>query len=182
MRTPRGSACWSRRGVGGAAETVSNQPPIPPCAVCLATSQAGAFGSANCHCSGLAYEFGPRSALALFAEGAATLQGPGRGGRHHQNLSLEQEQALLAQFCGAATQGGVLETRAVRAAYETLVGHSVPESTVCRLLTRHGWRKIAPRPRHPKADPVLQEVFKKSSGAGSPASAHDKPDRAYTCA
>jgi hypothetical protein len=49
-------------------------------------------------------------------QGVAALEGPGRGGRHHQNLSVAQEQELLAQFFVAATQGGVLEMRAVRAA------------------------------------------------------------------
>lgn len=101
-------------------------------------------------------------------EGVAVLQGPVRGGRHRQNLSLVQEQELLTQFFVAATQGGVLEMRAVRAAYETLVGHPVPKSTVYRLLARHGWRKLAPRPRHPKADPVVQEAFKKTSAFGGP--------------
>jgi len=30
------------------------------------------------------------------------------------------------------------------------------------MLERHGWRKIAPRPSHPKADPQAQEAFKKT--------------------
>jgi transposase len=115
-------------------------------------------------------------------EGVTALQGPGRGGRHRQNLSFSQEQELLTQFLVSATQGGVLEARAVRAAYETLAGHPVPKSTVYRLLARHGWRKLAPRPRHPKADPVLQEAFKKSSGARWPGSANDRLHRAYACA
>jgi transposase len=115
-------------------------------------------------------------------EGVAALQGPGRGGRHRQNLSLVQEQELLVQFFVAATQGGVLEMRTVRAAYETLVGHPVPKSTVYRLLARHGWRKLAPRARHPKADLVVQEAFKKSFGVWWPASANGKPDKACACA
>jgi transposase len=115
-------------------------------------------------------------------EGITALQGPGRGGRHHQNLSLAQEQALLAQFSGVAAQGGLLEARAVRDTYTKLVGHPVPKSTVYRLLARHGWRKLAPRPRHPKAEPSLQQAFKKSSGAWWPASAHGGPPRAYACA
>jgi transposase len=111
----------------------------------------------------------------------AALQGPGRGGRHRQNLSLAQEQELLAQFFAMATQGSVLEARAVRAVYETWAGHSVPKSTVYRLLARHGWRKLAPRPRHPKADPVIQEAFKKSFGAWWSARANGGPHRACVC-
>ena len=50
----------------------------------------------------------------------------------------------------------------VKAAYEEIIGHSVPKSTVYRVLARHGWRKIAPRPRHPKFDPEKLEAFKKT--------------------
>ena len=114
-------------------------------------------------------------------EGITALAGPGRGGRHRQNLSLVQEQELLAQLSGPAAQGGLLEARAVRDTYAKLVGHPVPKSTVYRLLARHGWRKLAPRPRHPKADPAVQQAFKKSSGAWWPASAHGARHRAYAC-
>src|SRR5919199_7026584 len=88
-------------------------------------------------------------------EGVTALQGPGRGGRHRQNLSLAQEQKLLAQFNGTATQGDLLEARAVRDTYRKFVGHPVPPSTVYRLLARHGWRQLAPRPRPLKADPTV---------------------------
>jgi transposase len=46
-------------------------------------------------------------------------------------------------------------------AFEKRVGHHVDDSTIYRLLNRHGWRKLMPRPRHPKADPQEQEQFKK---------------------
>jgi len=115
-------------------------------------------------------------------EGITALQGPGRGGRHRQNLSLAQEQKLLAQFSGAAAQGGLLEARAVRDTYMKLVGHPVPKSTVYRFLARHGWRKLAPRPRHPKAAPALQQAFKKNSDAWWRASAHGGPHRVCACA
>jgi transposase len=101
-------------------------------------------------------------------EGVTALQGPGRGGRHRQNLSLAQEQKLLTQFDGIAAQGGLLEARAVRDAYTKVMGHPVPKSTVYRLLARHGWRKLAPRPRHPKADPAVQKAFKKTPTFGGP--------------
>jgi len=114
-------------------------------------------------------------------EGVTVLQGPGRGGRHRQNLSLAQEQELLTQFNGTAAQGGLLEARAVRDSYIKVTGHPVPKSTVYRLLARHGWRKLAPRPRHPKADPAVQKAFKKNFGAWWPASAHGALHRACAC-
>jgi transposase len=95
-------------------------------------------------------------------EGEATLQGLERGGRLHQNLSEEEERRLLRGFLAQAAQGGMLEVSRIKAAYEAAVGHGVPKSTVYRMLARHGWRKIAPRPQHPKANPARQRAFKKT--------------------
>ncbi|HEY5344316.1 MAG TPA: winged helix-turn-helix domain-containing protein, partial [Solirubrobacteraceae bacterium] len=39
-------------------------------------------------------------------------------------------------------------------------GRPVGPSTLYRILKRHGWRKVVPRPRHPDADPERQEAFK----------------------
>ena len=50
----------------------------------------------------------------------------------------------------------------VKAAYEQILGRKVPKSTVYRMLARHGWRKVMPRPRHPKADASAQAEFKKT--------------------
>lgn len=96
-------------------------------------------------------------------EGEAALAVTRRGGRRHQNLTLAEEQALLQPFLQAAERGGVLVVGPIRAAYEAKVGRKVPKSTVYRLLERHGWRKVAPRPHHPKADPAAQAAFKKTS-------------------
>lgn len=85
-----------------------------------------------------------------------------RGGRHRQNMSLEQEEAFLAPFFDRAKAGGILVVTEIKAAYEAQLGRGVAESTVYRMLARHGWRKIAPRPRHPKADPAAQAAFKKT--------------------
>jgi transposase len=95
-------------------------------------------------------------------EGGAALKRTGRGGRRRQNLTLEKEQQLLQEFLCQSELGGILEVSRVKAAYEQAVGHRVPKSTVYRMLARHGWRKIAPRPRHPKSDAALQAEFKKT--------------------
>lgn len=100
-------------------------------------------------------------------QGKVALVGIGRGGRRRQNLSVEQERSLLHPFLEQATRGGILEVGPVKAAYEKAVGHAVPKSTVYRLLSRHGWRKLAPRRRHPQAEPTVQEQFKKTSRASS---------------
>jgi len=84
------------------------------------------------------------------------------GGRKRAYLNEEQEEELLRPFVAEAKRGGILAVSDIRKAFEDHVGHSVAESTVYRLLARHGWRKVAPRKRHPKADPSLQEKAKKT--------------------
>lgn len=100
----------------------------------------------------------------FFADGESALVGKGRGGRRRQNLSVEEEERLLTRFLESAKAGNMLVVSEVKAAYEEAVGRRVPKSTVYRMLARHGWRKISPRPRHPKSDPEQQESFKKTPG------------------
>jgi len=85
------------------------------------------------------------------------------GGRWHENLSAAKEAAFLKPYCKKAESSGMIVVTEVAKGYEKLIGHGVPKSTVYRLLGRHGWRKIAPRPSHPKADPEPQDAFKKTS-------------------
>jgi len=94
--------------------------------------------------------------------GEAALRSKPSGGRHRQNLTLEQEKELLRPFLEQAQAGGVLVIAPVQAAYEVAVGRPVHHSVVYRALHRQGWRKIMPRPRHPKASEEAQEAFKKS--------------------
>ncbi len=99
--------------------------------------------------------------------GVATLLGPGRGGRRHEYLTHEEERAFIEQFRHEAESGNVLEVSDIKRALETKVGHPVHKTTVYRMLDRHGWRKIIPRPRHPKGDRDAQEAFKKTSTRSS---------------
>ena len=59
-----------------------------------------------------------------------------------------------------AERGEIATVGQIWHALEQLLGHAVDDSTVYRLLHRHGWRKCTPRPQHPKADPHVQEQFK----------------------
>ena len=97
-----------------------------------------------------------------FKEGEAALKRGGKGGRYFQNLTLEEERQLLQEFLAQAERGGILEVSRVKAAYEQALGRKVPKSTVYRMLARHGWRKVVPRPRHPKSDAATQAAFKKT--------------------
>lgn len=95
-------------------------------------------------------------------EGDALFDLKSKGGRHNQHLTLEEEVEFLAPFLAPAAKGGVLVVSEVHAAYEIRIGKKVPASTVYRLLARHDWRKIVPRPQHPKSDPAAQAAFKKT--------------------
>jgi len=85
------------------------------------------------------------------------------GGRRRQNLTFEQEAELLRPFFDQANRGEILIVTPIKRAYEAMVGHRVPDSTVYRILARHGWRKIVPDRRHPKTHPAAQEEWKKNS-------------------
>lgn len=101
-------------------------------------------------------------------EGEAIFEVGRRGGRRHQYLTREQETALLAPFVERAEAGGMLAVADIQQAYQERTGRSVARSTVYRLLERHGWRKVVPRPRHPKADVAAQAAFKKTPPRGTP--------------
>lgn len=101
-------------------------------------------------------------------EGEAIFELRRRGGRHHQHLTPEQEAQLLAPFVERAAAGGLLGVAEIQRAYRERCGRAVARSTVYRLLERHGWRKIVPRPRHPKADVAAQAAFKKTAPRGTP--------------
>jgi len=94
--------------------------------------------------------------------GVISVETPGKGGRRHQYLTLEEEAQFLAPFFARAEQGLLTTTAEIWRAFESRVGHHVDDSTIYRLLDLHGWRKLMPRPRHPKADPQAKEQFKKT--------------------
>ena len=95
-------------------------------------------------------------------EGIQAIEIKSCGGRYHEYLTKEEEKQFLAPFFQQAERGYLTTTREIHLAYEECIGHQVHETTIYRLLERHGWRKIQPRSRHPKADSQAQEAFKKT--------------------
>lgn len=96
--------------------------------------------------------------------GLAAGQGHPKGGRRHQNLTVAQERALLAPWQQQAQRGRLVSTRRVKVCYEQRLGRAMPDSTVCRLLARHQWRRVTPRPKHPKDNPAARAAFKGTAG------------------
>jgi transposase len=84
------------------------------------------------------------------------------GGRYNEYLTKEEEKLFLAPFFECAENGELVTTESIHQAYQERVGNNVHETTIYRLLKRHRWRKVQPRPRHPKAENPRQEEFKKT--------------------
>ena len=86
----------------------------------------------------------------------------GKFGGNRRNLSITEEETLLKPFLELAERGQMLIVSEIHHAYESVLGRAVPNSTIYRMLARHNWRKVMPRPRHPKANPEEQEAYKKN--------------------
>lgn len=96
--------------------------------------------------------------------GLSAAQGRPKGGRRHQHLSAAQEQRLLAPLEQQAQAGALVTVAQIQQRYQARVGRAVPASTVYRVLARHRWRRVQPRPKHPKDNPHARRAFKKTSG------------------
>jgi transposase len=94
--------------------------------------------------------------------GESAVETEGKGGRKREYLTVEQERQFLEPFVLRAQAGEIATAGEIHRAFEERLGHNVDESTIYRVLQRHGWRKIVPRPRHPKAQKEAQETFKKN--------------------
>src|SRR5580693_6339084 len=101
-----------------------------------------------------------RAHMAYDDGGIKALKPKLNGGRKQ---TLAEEKALLARFAKAAGAGEMLNIHDLKAAYEKAIGHPTSDSTVYNLLHRHGWRKLMPRPFHPKRDFAAQNAFKKTA-------------------
>ena len=104
-----------------------------------------------------------RAHMAYDRGGIKALKPKPIGGRQRENMTLSEEEALLAQFGRAAGAGEMLNIHDLKAAYEQAIGHPTSNSTVYNLLARHGWRKLMPRPFHPRRDLAAQDDFKKAA-------------------
>jgi transposase len=104
-----------------------------------------------------------RAHMAYDHGGIKALKPKPNGGRKHENMTVAAEKALLARFAKTAGAGEMLNIHDLKAAYEKAIGHATSDSTVYNLLHRHGWRKLMPRPHHPKRDLAVQNNFKKTA-------------------
>jgi transposase len=95
-------------------------------------------------------------------KGVSAIETPGRGGRRSSYLTQAEEQAFLSELEPQAKRGQITTKAEVKQAFEQRVGKGVHQTTIYRLLQRHQWRKLKPRPRHPKSDPDEQAHFQQT--------------------
>jgi len=100
-------------------------------------------------------------------QGPMGLERKGRGGRRWAFMTWEDEEALLRGFEKRAMNGEVLTAKSLWKDVVERLGREVSLYYVYRLLHRHKWRKLAPRPRHVKANLESQADFKKNSPRSS---------------
>jgi transposase len=94
--------------------------------------------------------------------GPDALETTGKGRRQHAYLSVDAERTLLAPFLDASQAGHIAIARRIKKAVEDSIGHQVAASTIYRLLHRHQWRKVVPRPKNPRSSKEAQDTFKKT--------------------
>jgi Homeodomain-like domain len=70
-----------------------------------------------------------------------------RGGRKRENISFAREKQILNKFRRRAQRGSVLSVAEIQKAYELSAGKTVAQSTIYRLIARHGLRRYLPKAR-----------------------------------
>lgn len=78
-------------------------------------------------------------------------------------MTLEEEKAFIGEYLDKANNGEIIEVKMIQKAYEARIKKETSSTVIYNLLHRHNWRKIAPRPSHPKRDPEKADAFKKTS-------------------
>lgn len=86
--------------------------------------------------------------------------------RNRAKASLEKESQILDEVLSRAATGGVVIVPPLKPLVEAKLGKSIGLSTLYLMLSRHGWRKLAPDKSHPKSDPTAQDEWKKNSPNG----------------
>jgi len=104
-----------------------------------------------------------RDLHSLFIKGGfKALKIKDKGGRYNSLFSIKEEKELIDKFEKEGKKGGIIEVSKIHKVIEEKSNKKVAKSTTYRILDRHNWRKITPRPYHPKSNPEKQEQFKKT--------------------
>ncbi|EHI73884.1 transposase [Streptococcus criceti] len=92
-----------------------------------------------------------RNLITRYQKGGLTaLFKENRGGRRRAYMTIEEEERFLNQQLERALKGEHVTVQSLFEAYQAEVGKSTTREGFYALLKRHGWRKVTPRPKHPK--------------------------------
>lgn len=86
--------------------------------------------------------------------------------RNRAKASLEREGQILEEVLAEAATGGVVIVPPLKPLVEAKLGKPLALSTLYQMLSRHGWRKLAPDKSHPQANPAARDEWKKNSPTG----------------
>jgi hypothetical protein len=92
------------------------------------------------------------------------------GGRRRENLSPAEERKFLNTFKSQGQDRQGIAVKSIWQAYEAMLGRSVPDSTIYRLLQRHGWHSTARGTYLGKTTPASRRAFPPAPGRASPSS------------
>lgn len=92
--------------------------------------------------------------------GPSSLDEDERGGRRWAYATENEEHRLLSSLRRKAAQGQLLTANQIRPPLEAALGRAVSINYVYKLLGRHDWRKVVPRPRHKEANLLEQMAYK----------------------
>lgn len=70
---------------------------------------------------------------------------------HRRNMTEAEEAKLLAECEEEANAGQMLTAEIIRRKFEEYLGRELDSSYIYGVMKRHGWRKVMPRSKHPKA-------------------------------
>ena len=94
--------------------------------------------------------------------GPDALETLGKGQRQHAYLAVHEERTVLSPFLADSHAGHIAIARRIKKACEDSLGHPVATSTIYRLLPRHQWRQVVPRPKNPRSSQEAQDACKKT--------------------
>jgi hypothetical protein len=90
------------------------------------------------------------------------------GGRRRQNFSFAEEKRFLNTFKNQGRDGQGIAAKSIWQAYEAMLGRSVPDSTIYRLLQRHGWHSATRGAYQSKATPASRQLLPHARGQAHP--------------
>jgi len=92
--------------------------------------------------------------------GLSSILNDGRTSNNYR-MTYAQETEFLKQFETMAEDGQLITVVPILQKYEEATGKKSNTTSIYRLLKRHGWRKLRPRPKHPKAASAEEQTRQK---------------------